>query len=1063
MVLNPILKFFRDIETFNKDQEFIKYRENGLRSAYSLMVAAGVFLLLLFQAGDIYLHNPNAVLVFKIRLITSAFLFATLAASMTTRFDYKRRIFSIAGYYGMSISLAFISAYTLPLGARHWSAPAMLLMVWFGLMPLRFRYLVLHGAVLTLAYLGTVLALSLASINRIVFIESILLMAGFYVMGILLSFYLNQAAAQVFEDRKKARQSDDRYRILTEHMQDVVWTLDLRTMRFSFVSPSVERLRGFTSDEVMRLPFNASFTPESAARIDKMLGSIRSDYTSGKEISSFAIGELEQYCRDGSTVWIEVAATIITDKQGRLTEMLGVSRDITSRRQAEQALRESEEKYRMLINRANDGIFITQQGLFKFVNQAFCDITEYSAAELENMPFSEIIAPEVKDEIMEIHKRRMRGEQVPTKYSTIGISKSGRRVHLEFNSTTIDYEGNPASFVIMRDNTEQVNAGLRIRESEEKYRFLVENANDGIVILQDGKVVFINQMMANILGYTVGEILNTPFVNYIEPSEQPKALGMYQKRQSGEEVSRIYESVLVRKDGSLAPVEFNNGIISFNGRIATQTYIRDIADRKKAEEKLRESETRFREITDLLPQLIYELDNTGRFTFINRTGKEMFGITEARLRAGLRATDLIVERHHERLMRNFRQVQLLNFTEIENEYTGIRSDGSEFPVLVYGSPILRNGLVSGNRGIVVDISDRKTTEEQLRKVNERLTLHFQQTPLAYIEWNDHLEVMDWNPAAERIFGYKRDEVIGRHAFEVIVPEKFQSEIAGVALDILKQEGGQRSTNENLTKTGHTIVCNWYNTPLKDTTGRVIGLASLVQDITEQKMLEAELEKYVTVLEKNYSESKIKVQTYSVELESRKNELLRLQKENLQSQFETLRSQVNPHFLFNSLNVLTSLIKIEPDLAEQFTIQLSMVYRYVLENKEKELVSIETELNFLKAYTFLLDIRFSGKMKVVVDVPDEKLPMKIVPLALQLLIENAIKHNTFSRKNPLVVNVFIEEGFLVVRNNLQVRETHVESTGVGLHNIASRYAFFTETPIDVTQSDDTFTVKIPLLS
>jgi LytS/YehU family sensor histidine kinase len=135
---------------------------------------------------------------------------------------------------------------------------------------------------------------------------------------------------------------------------------------------------------------------------------------------------------------------------------------------------------------------------------------------------------------------------------------------------------------------------------------------------------------------------------------------------------------------------------------------------------------------------------------------------------------------------------------------------------------------------------------------------------------------------------------------------------------------------------------------------------------------------------------------------------------------------------------------------------------VLENKEKDLVSLETELDFLKAYTFLLDIRFSGKMKVEVNLNEDKLQLKVVPLALQLLIENAIKHNTFSRKQPLFVNIFSEGDYLIVENNLQMREAHVQSTGVGLNNIGSRYAYFTERKVISGEVDNKFVVKIPLL-
>ncbi|NTW23627.1 MAG: PAS domain S-box protein [Lentimicrobium sp.] len=1312
MVLNPILKFFRDIEVFNQDKDFIRYRESNLRSTFALVTLLMVSVLVIFHLADIVLEKPMAGLLFKIRASASFILLLNLTLSLSTRYHYRRKIYTLTGFYIGIAASALISNYAGPDANWYWGAPAFLLLIWFAFIPFRFSGQVIHGFLFLIVYAAILWSLGNSNAELRYFAGTGLLLTGFFVFGVLLSFVSNQSAATVFAARKGARISDDRYRILTEHMQDVVWSLDMRTFRFSFVSPSVERLRGFTAEEVMRMPFEASFTKESAVRVKEMLGNVVRDFKEGKDVTSFAVGELEQICRNGSTVWIEVAATLIADESGELAEMLGVSRNITTRRKAEQALRESEEKYRTLISQANDGIFITQDGTFRFVNKAFSDITEYSPAELIGKPFIDLISEDKRPELAEMHRRRMAGEKVPSIYSTIGISKSGRRVNLEFNSNTIEFEGRPASFVIMRDNTEQVLAAALIRESEEKYRSLVERANDGIVILQDGYVKFINQMMAHILGYNVNEIVNTSFLNYISPAEKEKIVEFYRKRQAGEMVPPIYESVLVRKDGTLTPVEFNNGIITYNGRIATQTYIRDITERKaaekalveseqryalavegvnegifdwnletnqvyfsnnykailglspeemrnelpewesrihpddkervlqanrdyldgrttvynpeyrlrhsngdyrwilsrgvclrdsngkayrmagshmditerrksdekiresearyrsifntaadaiflidkesgaivdvnqpasriygysteelrsfrvdqlttesedileilhpgnrfhyvpmrksltkvgkvvlveisasyfemggkpyvlamvhditqrkKAEEALRESEIKFREITDLLPQLIYELDNDGYITFLNRTGKEMFGITEAGIRKGLHASILVVPEQRDRLKRNFTEVMSLHYGEIENEYRGLRSDGSEFPILIYGSAVLRDGKVTGNRGIVIDITDRKNAEEELRRVNERLTLHFRQTPLAYIEWNENLEVTDWNPAAESIFGFRKEEVLGKHAFNLIVPVKVQSEIIRLSESILNQTGGQRNTNENITKSGHPIICNWYNTPLKDPSGKVIGLASLVQDITEQKKLEAELEKYVTVLERNYSESKIKVQTYSLELETRKSELLKLQKENLQSQFEMLRSQVNPHFLFNSLNVLTSLIKIEPDLAEQFTIRLSMVYRYVLENKEKDLVNLETELDFLKAYTFLLDIRFSGKMKVIINLTADKLQMKVVPLALQLLIENAIKHNTFSKKQPLQVNVFSEDEYLVIENNLQTRETHVQSTGVGLNNIASRYAFFTERKTISGIEGNKFIVKIPLL-
>ena len=192
------------------------------------------------------------------------------------------------------------------------------------------------------------------------------------------------------------------------------------------------------------------------------------------------------------------------------------------------------------------------------------------------------------------------------------------------------------------------------------------------------------------------------------------------------------------------------------------------------------------------------------------------------------------------------------------------------------------------------------------------------------------------------------------------------------------------------------------------------------------------------------------------------QLIRVQKENLQSQFEVLRQQVNPHFLFNSLNVLTSLIKLEPDLAEKFTEHLSKVYRYVLENKDNDLVSLNTELDFLDAYLFLLNIRFMDKIKVDINISVDKNGYLILPLALQLIIENAIKHNSMSKKNPLTIQMFVDEQLMLnIINNLQERESHMVSTGVGLINIAHRYELLELPAPRFYKTETQFVAKIPL--
>jgi LytS/YehU family sensor histidine kinase len=296
-----------------------------------------------------------------------------------------------------------------------------------------------------------------------------------------------------------------------------------------------------------------------------------------------------------------------------------------------------------------------------------------------------------------------------------------------------------------------------------------------------------------------------------------------------------------------------------------------------------------------------------------------------------------------------------------------------------------------------------------------------------------------------------------------VADEEQEYVDRVWRGLLSQPDGSRSTNRNITKDKKLIICEWYNTPLKNSKGEVIGLASLVEDITERKELERDLEKAISILEKNYSETKEQMQTYFTELQFKKNELLNLQKENLQSQFDMLKNQVNPHFLFNSLNVLSSLISSEPELAERFTEHLSKIYRYVLENKDKEVVNIETEISFINSYIFLLNIRFKDKMKIDIRLNDGDLKYNILPLAMQVLIENAVKHNAFSKRNPLLIEIFVDnQKYLNIINNYQKREQNIQSTGLGLVNISNRYKFFTSREPKFGIIGDKYVAKIPLL-
>lgn len=191
----------------------------------------------------------------------------------------------------------------------------------------------------------------------------------------------------------------------------------------------------------------------------------------------------------------------------------------------------------------------------------------------------------------------------------------------------------------------------------------------------------------------------------------------------------------------------------------------------------------------------------------------------------------------------------------------------------------------------------------------------------------------------------------------------------------------------------------------------------------------------------------------------------LERENLRAQFEALKNQVNPHFLFNSLSMLASLVHRDADLATKCIEQLARAYRYTLEQRDHDLVPLGTELAFIETYAFLLRLRFAQKFDLQFDLPATYPAYQLAPLTLQLLVENAVKHNRMSAAEPLRVTISLEADELVVRNPLQRRPpTHAaESTGVGLQNIVQRYRLLTPRPVRVHDAGLVFEVRIPLLT
>jgi diguanylate cyclase (GGDEF)-like protein/PAS domain S-box-containing protein len=302
-------------------------------------------------------------------------------------------------------------------------------------------------------------------------------------------------------------------------------------------------------------------------------------------------------------------------------------------RQAEEALRESEAKYRNVVENAQEAILIAQDVKLVFVNRAALALTGYSEEKFLSVPFTDFIHPDDRNIVAGHHLKRLMGEEVPPVYTFRVVRQDGRIRWVELNAAIISWEGKPATLNFLSDITERQRVEEALRESEEKYRLLFENAGEGILIVRGELVEFANPALAKILGQSIEIIKFKPFVSFLHPDDRAKVLDHHIRRMRGEDVETGYDFRIITSAGQERWLHINSQVIPWNGAPASLSFVIDITDRKMAEKALRESEFRFRELFDKMKSgvAVYEAINDGNDFVLrdfNRAAELMEGVTK---------------------------------------------------------------------------------------------------------------------------------------------------------------------------------------------------------------------------------------------------------------------------------------------------------------------------------------------------------------------------------------------------------------------------------------------------
>ena len=384
-------------------------------------------------------------------------------------------------------------------------------------------------------------------------------------------------------------ESEERYRLLAENVTDIIWIMDMN-LRFTYISPSITKMTDFSVEEAMGLTLEAGFTPASieVAR-NSLAEELAMEKTGKADPFRTRTLELEVFRKDGSNIWTEAKMTFLRDQTGQAAGIFGVSRDISRRKRTEEALRESEKLYRSTLEVAPDSITIThvKDGRYLQVNEAFCQMSGYSREEvLGRNPFDLDLFtnPGDRDLFIKILKEEREVNGFEVQYR----KKDGTTVDTLLSARPLEYGKEECLVAVVTDVTKLKRAQDALRESEEKYRLLVENASDAIFIFQDQKVKFPNPKAIELGRNLAVDLEQVPFLNYVHPEDRQMVIERHSKRLKGEKVPNTYSFRLMNRDGEELWAELNAVLINWEGKPATLNFLRDITLQQQLEAQIQQ-------------------------------------------------------------------------------------------------------------------------------------------------------------------------------------------------------------------------------------------------------------------------------------------------------------------------------------------------------------------------------------------------------------------------------------------------------------------------------------------
>ena len=525
------------------------------------------------------------------------------------------------------------------------------------------------------------------------------------------------------EREQALRESAEQYSVVVGNLADAVFWI--RGGVVVWCNDSVESIYGYTKEELTGREATF-FYPDNISPAGFVEQASRSIREHGVFLSTSRFQR-----KSGDWADIEYSVSQLQDRDP--PEVIAVARDVTERRRAQEAMQESEEKYRTLVERANDGIVILQDSIIRYVNPVAAEGMGCDAEELVGTSMADYTHPDDLAEAIARHERRMAGEEVASRFESRIVRPDGTTTDVEINAAMTTYEGRPAALLIMRDVTERKRAEEAVQESEEKYHAIFNEARDGIALInaETGQIHDCNPEFERQTGRKL-EQLRGMKIWEIRPAEKMEAAEQKFFAVRAEGAGDSVELEFEKPDGETIPVEFRTKAVIIQGRRYLQSIVRDITEQRRAEEALRDSEERFRSVVETAGDAVISADANGITVYWNRAAEEAFGY-KAEEMIGQPITMIIPERLRSRHIEGVERVNTTGETRIIDktvEMAGLRKDGTEFPIELS----LATWKSKGNTfftAILSDITERKKLDE-LKDEFIGLVSHELRSPLTVV-------------------------------------------------------------------------------------------------------------------------------------------------------------------------------------------------------------------------------------------------------------------------------------------------------------------------------------------